>query len=99
MKPMLMSVAIARQLSPGGVISEIVNDDGTMKRGQELRDFADIAEDFDRIGAAHANGCACKTYKCGVGQSIPHIFSKAINKIVLTSVCFVCYYNNIFSFA
>jgi len=28
-------------LSPAGVISEIVNDDGTMKRGQELRDFAD----------------------------------------------------------
>jgi 3,4-dihydroxy 2-butanone 4-phosphate synthase / GTP cyclohydrolase II len=28
-------------LSPAGVISEIVNDDGTMKRGQELREFAD----------------------------------------------------------
>ncbi|HSE10531.1 MAG TPA: bifunctional 3,4-dihydroxy-2-butanone-4-phosphate synthase/GTP cyclohydrolase II [Nocardioidaceae bacterium] len=28
-------------LSPAGVISEIVNDDGTMKRGQGLRDFAD----------------------------------------------------------
>ncbi|HSE54620.1 MAG TPA: GTP cyclohydrolase II, partial [Nocardioidaceae bacterium] len=28
-------------LSPAGVISEIVNDDGTMKRGQDLRDFAD----------------------------------------------------------
>jgi 3,4-dihydroxy 2-butanone 4-phosphate synthase/GTP cyclohydrolase II len=28
-------------LSPAGVISEIVNDDGTMKRGQELRNFAD----------------------------------------------------------
>ena len=28
-------------LSPAGVISEIVNDDGTMKRGQQLRDFAD----------------------------------------------------------
>jgi 3,4-dihydroxy 2-butanone 4-phosphate synthase / GTP cyclohydrolase II len=28
-------------LEPAGVISEIVNDDGTMKRGQALRDFAD----------------------------------------------------------
>ena len=28
-------------LPPAGVISEIVNDDGTMKRGQQLRDFAD----------------------------------------------------------
>jgi 3,4-dihydroxy 2-butanone 4-phosphate synthase / GTP cyclohydrolase II len=28
-------------LSEAGVISEIVNDDGTMKRGQQLRDFAD----------------------------------------------------------
>jgi 3,4-dihydroxy 2-butanone 4-phosphate synthase/GTP cyclohydrolase II len=28
-------------LSPAGVISEIVNDDGTMKRGQQLRDFSD----------------------------------------------------------
>jgi 3,4-dihydroxy 2-butanone 4-phosphate synthase/GTP cyclohydrolase II len=28
-------------LSPAGVISELVNDDGTMKRGQQLRDFAD----------------------------------------------------------
>jgi len=28
-------------LTPSGVISEIVNDDGTMKRGQQLRDFAD----------------------------------------------------------
>jgi 3,4-dihydroxy 2-butanone 4-phosphate synthase/GTP cyclohydrolase II len=28
-------------LEPAGVISEIVNDDGTMKRGQDLRDFAD----------------------------------------------------------
>ena len=28
-------------LTPAGVISEIVNDDGTMKRGQDLRDFAD----------------------------------------------------------
>jgi 3,4-dihydroxy 2-butanone 4-phosphate synthase / GTP cyclohydrolase II len=37
------SVDLARLagLSPAGVISEIVNDDGTMKRGQELRDFAD----------------------------------------------------------
>jgi 3,4-dihydroxy 2-butanone 4-phosphate synthase/GTP cyclohydrolase II len=28
-------------LTPSGVISEIVNDDGTMKRGQQLRDFSD----------------------------------------------------------
>jgi len=28
-------------LEPAGVISEVVNDDGTMKRGQQLRDFAD----------------------------------------------------------
>jgi 3,4-dihydroxy 2-butanone 4-phosphate synthase / GTP cyclohydrolase II len=28
-------------LEPAGVISEIVNDDGTMKRAQDLRDFAD----------------------------------------------------------
>ncbi len=37
------SVDLARLagLPPAGVIAEIVNDDGTMKRGQELRDFAD----------------------------------------------------------
>ena len=37
------SVDLARLagLEPAGVISEIVNDDGTMKRGQQLRDFAD----------------------------------------------------------
>ncbi len=28
-------------LTPAGVISEVVNDDGTMKRGQQLRDFCD----------------------------------------------------------
>ncbi|MGZ4436706.1 MAG: bifunctional 3,4-dihydroxy-2-butanone-4-phosphate synthase/GTP cyclohydrolase II [Nocardioidaceae bacterium] len=28
-------------LTPAGVISEVVNDDGTMKRGQQLRDFSD----------------------------------------------------------
>jgi 3,4-dihydroxy 2-butanone 4-phosphate synthase / GTP cyclohydrolase II len=28
-------------LEPAGVISELVNDDGTMMRGQQLRDFAD----------------------------------------------------------
>ncbi|MGA8209097.1 MAG: bifunctional 3,4-dihydroxy-2-butanone-4-phosphate synthase/GTP cyclohydrolase II [Nocardioidaceae bacterium] len=28
-------------LQPAGVISELVNDDGSMKRGQQLRDFAD----------------------------------------------------------
>jgi 3,4-dihydroxy 2-butanone 4-phosphate synthase/GTP cyclohydrolase II len=37
------AVDLARMagLEPAGVISEIVNDDGTMKRGQDLRDFAD----------------------------------------------------------
>jgi 3,4-dihydroxy 2-butanone 4-phosphate synthase / GTP cyclohydrolase II len=37
------SVDLARLagLNPAGVISELVNDDGTMKRGQQLRDFAD----------------------------------------------------------
>jgi len=37
------SVDLARLagLTAAGVISEIVNDDGTMKRGQDLRDFAD----------------------------------------------------------
>jgi len=37
------SVDLARLagLEPAGVISELVNDDGTMKRGQQLRDFAD----------------------------------------------------------
>ena len=37
------AVDLARMagLEPAGVISEIVNDDGTMKRGQQLRDFAD----------------------------------------------------------
>ncbi|MGI8887360.1 MAG: bifunctional 3,4-dihydroxy-2-butanone-4-phosphate synthase/GTP cyclohydrolase II [Nocardioidaceae bacterium] len=36
------SVDLARLagLTPAGAISEVVNDDGTMKRGQELRDFA-----------------------------------------------------------
>jgi 3,4-dihydroxy 2-butanone 4-phosphate synthase/GTP cyclohydrolase II len=28
-------------LTPAGVLVEVVNDDGTMKRGQDLRDFAD----------------------------------------------------------
>ena len=28
-------------LTPAGVLAEIVNDDGTMKRGQQLREFAD----------------------------------------------------------
>lgn len=28
-------------LTPAGVLVEVVNDDGTMKRGQQLRDFAD----------------------------------------------------------
>jgi 3,4-dihydroxy 2-butanone 4-phosphate synthase / GTP cyclohydrolase II len=37
------AVDLARMagLEPAGVISELVNDDGTMKRGQQLRDFAD----------------------------------------------------------
>jgi 3,4-dihydroxy 2-butanone 4-phosphate synthase/GTP cyclohydrolase II len=37
------AVDLARMagLTPAGVISEVVNDDGTMKRGQQLRDFAD----------------------------------------------------------
>jgi 3,4-dihydroxy 2-butanone 4-phosphate synthase/GTP cyclohydrolase II len=37
------AVDLARMagLTPAGVISEIVNDDGTMKRGQQLREFAD----------------------------------------------------------
>jgi 3,4-dihydroxy 2-butanone 4-phosphate synthase/GTP cyclohydrolase II len=37
------AVDLARMadLTPAGVLVEIVNDDGTMKRGQELREFAD----------------------------------------------------------
>jgi 3,4-dihydroxy 2-butanone 4-phosphate synthase / GTP cyclohydrolase II len=37
------SVDLARLagLEPAGVIAEIVNDDGTMKRGEQLREFAD----------------------------------------------------------
>jgi 3,4-dihydroxy 2-butanone 4-phosphate synthase / GTP cyclohydrolase II len=37
------SVDLARLagLTPAGAICELVNDDGTMKRGQQLRDFAD----------------------------------------------------------
>ncbi|MGN6574545.1 MAG: bifunctional 3,4-dihydroxy-2-butanone-4-phosphate synthase/GTP cyclohydrolase II [Nocardioides sp.] len=37
------AVDLARMagLTPAGVISEIVNDDGTMKRGPQLREFAD----------------------------------------------------------
>ncbi len=37
------AVDLARlaDLTPVGVLVEVVNDDGTMKRGQELRDFAD----------------------------------------------------------
>ncbi len=37
------AVDLARMagLTPAGVISEIVNDDGTMKRGRQLREFAD----------------------------------------------------------
>ncbi len=40
------SVDLARLagLTPAGVISEIVNDDGTMKRGHQLRQFADEHE-------------------------------------------------------
>jgi 3,4-dihydroxy 2-butanone 4-phosphate synthase / GTP cyclohydrolase II len=37
------AVDLARMagLNPAGVISELVNDDGTMKRGEQLREFAD----------------------------------------------------------
>ncbi len=38
-------------LTPVGVLVEVVNDDGTMKRGPELRDFADehgLTHDLDR---------------------------------------------------
>ncbi len=37
------AVDLARMagLTPAGVLVELVNDDGTMKRGQQLRDFAD----------------------------------------------------------
>ncbi|HNI69827.1 MAG TPA: bifunctional 3,4-dihydroxy-2-butanone-4-phosphate synthase/GTP cyclohydrolase II [Marmoricola sp.] len=37
------AVDLARMagLTPAGVLVEVVNDDGTMKRGQELREFAD----------------------------------------------------------
>jgi len=37
------AVDLARMagLTPAGVLVEVVNDDGTMKRGQQLRDFAD----------------------------------------------------------
>jgi 3,4-dihydroxy 2-butanone 4-phosphate synthase/GTP cyclohydrolase II len=37
------AVDLARMagLTPAGVLVEVVNDDGTMKRGQDLRDFAD----------------------------------------------------------
>jgi 3,4-dihydroxy 2-butanone 4-phosphate synthase/GTP cyclohydrolase II len=37
------AVDLARMagLTPAGVLVELVNDDGTMKRGQDLRDFAD----------------------------------------------------------
>jgi len=40
------SVDLARLagLTPAGVIAEIVNDDGTMKRAHDLRDFADTHE-------------------------------------------------------
>ncbi|HSE70577.1 MAG TPA: bifunctional 3,4-dihydroxy-2-butanone-4-phosphate synthase/GTP cyclohydrolase II [Nocardioidaceae bacterium] len=36
-----VDLATLAGLTPAGVISEIVNDDGTMKRGQDLRDFSD----------------------------------------------------------
>ena len=40
------AVDLARMagLTPVGVLVEVVNDDGTMKRGQQLRDFADEHE-------------------------------------------------------
>jgi 3,4-dihydroxy 2-butanone 4-phosphate synthase/GTP cyclohydrolase II len=36
-----VDLATLAGLTPAGVLVEIVNDDGTMKRGEELRDFAD----------------------------------------------------------
>jgi len=36
-----VDLATLAGLTPAGVLVEIVNDDGTMKRGQELREFAD----------------------------------------------------------
>ncbi|MFT4009276.1 MAG: bifunctional 3,4-dihydroxy-2-butanone-4-phosphate synthase/GTP cyclohydrolase II [Nocardioidaceae bacterium] len=36
-----VDLATLAGLTPAGVLVEIVNDDGTMKRGQQLRDFAD----------------------------------------------------------
>ncbi|HET8603572.1 MAG TPA: bifunctional 3,4-dihydroxy-2-butanone-4-phosphate synthase/GTP cyclohydrolase II [Marmoricola sp.] len=36
-----VDLARAAGLTPAGVLVEVVNDDGTMKRGQQLRDFAD----------------------------------------------------------
>ena len=47
------AVDLARMagLTPVGVLVEVVNDDGTMKRGQQLRDFADehgLRLDLDR---------------------------------------------------
>jgi 3,4-dihydroxy 2-butanone 4-phosphate synthase/GTP cyclohydrolase II len=36
-----VDLATMAGLTPAGVLVEVVNDDGTMKRGQELRDFAD----------------------------------------------------------
>jgi 3,4-dihydroxy 2-butanone 4-phosphate synthase / GTP cyclohydrolase II len=39
-----VDLATLAGLTPAGVLVEIVNDDGTMKRGQELREFADEHE-------------------------------------------------------
>jgi 3,4-dihydroxy 2-butanone 4-phosphate synthase/GTP cyclohydrolase II len=36
-----VDLAMMAGLTPAGVLVEVVNDDGTMKRGQQLRDFAD----------------------------------------------------------
>jgi 3,4-dihydroxy 2-butanone 4-phosphate synthase/GTP cyclohydrolase II len=36
-----VDLATMAGLTPAGVLVEVVNDDGTMKRGQQLRDFAD----------------------------------------------------------
>ena len=51
------AVDLARMagLTPAGVLVEIVNDDGTMKRAPELRDFADehgLSDDLDRAAGA-----------------------------------------------
>lgn len=57
-----VDLATLAGLTPAGVLVEVVNDDGTMKRGQELRDFADehgltliSIEDLVRYRRRHEN--------------------------------------------